>query len=159
MVWPSGKVMVSSRLRPRLTDQLVHNEGGSAVPRINIRYDSGLVDGKRLAGTMQDLAEMGARHYFTTPDQVVVELFEQSQFTIGHRTIDIEINALPDREGRRAPEIERFALDMTNYFAKWMHSNGVDGTVGVETRIFATGAFAWTTAGSEAVLSHSSLQP
>ena len=127
------------------------------MPRINIRYDSTSVDARLLASTMDDLAEMGARHYFTTPERVVVELFEQSRYSLGHRTIDIEINALPDREGRRAQEIERFALDMTDFFATWMAENHVEGSVGAETRIFATGAFASTTSGGKAVISHSSL--
>jgi hypothetical protein len=126
------------------------------MPRINIRYDASVVEGSRLASTMSDLAEMGGKHYFTTPEKVVVELFEQGA-SIGHRTIDIEINALPDLEGKRAQEIERFALDMVDYFSAWMATNGVAGGVGAETRIFATGAFASATAGGEAAIGHSSL--
>ena len=127
------------------------------MPRINIRYDPKAVEGRQLAETMDQLARMGAKHYFTTPEKVVVELYEQNPFSLGHRTIDIEINALPDREGRRAREIERFALDMTDFFSAWMKENDVRGTVGAETRIFATGAFASTHAGGTAMLSHSAL--
>jgi hypothetical protein len=46
---------------------------------------------------------------------VVVELFEQSPYTLGHRTLDVEINALPDPEGRREGHIESFALEMVNF--------------------------------------------
>src|SRR4051794_14498671 len=102
------------------------------MPRINIRYDSSLVDGAELATLMIELAEMGARQYFTTPEKVVVELFEQSLHTLGHRTLDVEINALPDPEGRRAGQIESFALEMVDFLADWLHKQGVDGTVGAE---------------------------
>lgn len=127
------------------------------MPRINIRYDSSLVDGAELATVMVELAEMGARQYFTTPEKVVVELFEQSTYTLGHRTLDVEINALPDPEGRRAGQIESFALEMVGFLAEWLQSHGVDGTVGAETRLFASGAFVWAPSGGEAELTHSSL--
>lgn len=127
------------------------------MPRINIRYDSTLVDGADLARLMGDLAEMGARQYFTTPEKVVVELFEQSQYTIGHRTLDVEINALPDPEGRRTGQIESFALEMVDMLAEWLDQRGIDGNVGAETRLFAAGAFAWAPRGGTAEITHSSL--
>jgi hypothetical protein len=126
------------------------------MPRIDIRYDSSLVDGAELATLMIELAEMGARQYFTTPEKVVVELFEQSPYTLGHRTLDVEINALPDPEGRRAGQIESFVLEMVDFLADWLQKQGVDGTVGAETRLFASGAFAWAPSGGEADLTHSS---
>jgi hypothetical protein len=126
------------------------------MPRINIRYDSSLVDGADLATLMAELAEMGARQYFTTPEKVVVELFEQSPYTLGHRTLDVEINALPDPEGSREGQIESFALEMVNFLAKWLQEQGVAGNVGAETRLFASGAFAWAPSGGEAELTHSS---
>lgn len=126
------------------------------MPRINIRYDSSLVDGADLATLMGELAEMGARQYFTTPEKVVVELFEQSPYTVGHRTLDVEINALPDPEGRRAGRIESFALEMVDFLAEWLQERGVDGNVGAETRLFASGAFAWAPSGGKADLTHSS---
>lgn len=126
------------------------------MPRINIRYDSKLVDGAELATLMVELTEMGARQYFTTPEKVVVELFEQSPYTLGHRTLDVEINALPDPEGRRAGRIESFALEMANFLAGWLQKQGIEGNVGAETRIFASGAFAWAPSGGAADLTHSS---
>ncbi|MFY9931323.1 MAG: hypothetical protein WAK82_25325 [Streptosporangiaceae bacterium] len=126
------------------------------MPRINIRYDKSLIDGADLATLMAELAGMGARQYFTTPEKVVVELFEQSPYTLGHRTLDVEINALPDPEGRREGQIESFALEMVNFLAKWLQKQGVDGNVGAETRLFASGAFAWAPSGGEAELTHSS---
>jgi hypothetical protein len=127
------------------------------MPRIDIRYDSSLVDGADLATLMAELAEMGARQYFTTPEKVVVELFEQSPYSLGHRTLDVEINALPDPEGRRAGRIESFALEMVGFLADWLQKQGVDGTVGAETRLFASGAFAWAPSGGDADLTHSSV--
>jgi hypothetical protein len=127
------------------------------MPRINIRYDSSLVDGAELATLMVELAEMGARQYFTTPEKVVVELFEQSPHTLGHRTLDVEINALPDPEGRRVGRIESFAMEMVNFLAGWLQEKGIDGNVGAETRLFASGAFAWAPSGGEADLTHSSV--
>jgi hypothetical protein len=129
------------------------------MPRIDIRYDSSLVDGAELATLMIELAEMGARQYFTTPEKVVVELFEQSPYTLGHRTLDVEINALPDPEGRRAGQIESFVLEMVDFLADWLQKQGVDGTVGAETRLFASGAFAWAPSGGDADLTHSSARP
>jgi hypothetical protein len=126
------------------------------MPRINIRYDSTLVDGAELATLMVELADMGARQYFTTPEKVVVELFEQSTHTLGHRTLDVEINALPDPEGRRVGRIESFALEMVNFLAGWLQEKGIDGNVGAETRLFAAGAFAWAPSGGAADLTHSS---
>src|ERR1700749_1341475 len=126
------------------------------MARINIRYDSKLVDGAELATLMAELAGMGARQYFTTPEKVVIELFEQSPHTLGHRTLDVEINALPDPEGRRAGRIEPFALEMGNFLAGWLRSHGIDGNVGAEPRLFAAGAFAWAPSGGEADLTHSS---
>src|ERR1700759_1881832 len=127
------------------------------MPRINIRYDSSLVDGAALATLMAELAEMGARQYFTTPEKVVVELFEQSPYTLGHRTLDVEINALPDPEGRREGQIESFALEMVNFLAKWLQKQGVDGNVGAKTRLFGSGALGGGPSGGEAHLTHSSV--
>jgi hypothetical protein len=134
------------------------NDKETHVPRINIRYDSSLVDGADLATLMAELAEMGARQYFTTPEKVIVELFEQSPYTLNHRTLDVEINALPDPEGRRDGQIESFALEMVNFLAKWLQKQDADGDVGAETRLFASGAFAWAPAGGEAEVTHSSLK-
>ena len=47
---------------------------------------------------MPALAEIGAEQYDTTPEKVVVELFAQGEFCLNHRTLDVEVNALPDRE-------------------------------------------------------------
>jgi hypothetical protein len=126
------------------------------MPRIDIRYDSSRVDGADLAPLMAELADMGARQYFTTPDKVIVELFEQSPYTLHHRTLDVEINALPDPEGRRVGQIESFALEMVSFLAKWLQKQGVDGDVGAETRLFASGAYAWAPGGGEAEVTHSS---
>lgn len=129
------------------------------MPRINIRYDASRVAGADLATLMPELARMGARQYFTTPEKVVVELFEQSPHTLGHRTLDVEINALPDPEGRRVERIESFALEMVELLAGWLQQQGVEGTVGAETRLFASGAFAWAPPGGAAELTHSSARP
>jgi hypothetical protein len=127
------------------------------MPRINIRYDSSLIGDAELATVMAELADMGARQYFTTSEKVVVELFEQSPYSIGHRTLDVEINALPDREGRREGQIESFALEMVNFLAGWLQQREIDGNVGAETRLFASGAFAWAPSGGKAEVTHSSL--
>src|SRR3954464_11855638 len=102
------------------------------MPRIDIRYDSSLVDGADLATLMAELADMGARQYFTTPEKVVVELFEQSPYTVGHRTLDVEINALPDPEGRRADQIESFALETVDFLVAWLDERSIEGDVGAE---------------------------
>lgn len=126
------------------------------MPRIHIRYDAEIVDPAELAAIMPDLAEMGARQYFTTADKVVVELFEQNRHSLGHRTLDVEIEALPDPEGRREGRIETFALEMVTALLRWLDQHGLQGTVGAETRIFASGAFAWAPTGGTAEVTHSS---
>src|SRR3978361_365961 len=76
-IWPQA-----SRRSVRRRNQFPDDEE-TRMPRIDIRYDSSLVDGAKLATLMVELAEMGARQYFTTPEKVVVELFEQSPYTLG----------------------------------------------------------------------------
>ena len=66
------------------------------------------------------------------------------------------VDALPDPEGRRVGQIESFALEMVNFLAKWLQKQGVDGDVGAETRLFASGAYAWAPGGGDAEVTHSS---
>ncbi len=126
------------------------------MPRINIRYDGARVRSADLALLMPKLAEIGAEQYFTTPDKVVVELFEQSPHCLNHRTLDVEVNALPDPDGRREGRIETFALALTEFLLAWLSHHDPDGSVGVETRLFAAGAFAWAPVGESAKVTHSS---
>ena len=126
------------------------------MPRINIRYDASKVRASELALLMPKLTEIGAEQYFTTPEKVVVELFEQSPCSLNHRTLDVEVNALPDPEHKREGRIEAFALVLTEFLLEWMSQQNIVGTVGVETRIFASGAFAWAPVGQSAKVTHSS---
>jgi hypothetical protein len=126
------------------------------VPRINIRYDASVVRASELASVMPALAEIGAEQYYTTPEKVVVELFAQSEFCLNHRTLDVEVNALADPEGRREGRIESFALVLSDFLLDWMAKQGIAGAVGVETRLFASGAFAWAPVGERSRVTHSS---
>jgi hypothetical protein len=126
------------------------------MPRINVRYDASVVRASELASLMPALADIGAEQYDTTPDKVVVELFAQSEFCLNHRTLDVEVSALPDPEGRREARIETFALALSDFLLDWMAKRNIAGAVGVETRLFASGAFAWAPVGQTSRVTHSS---
>ena len=125
------------------------------MPRINIRYDALVVRESDLASLMPALADIGAEQYFTTPEKVVVELFAQNT-CLNHRTLDVEVNALPDPEGRREGRVETFALELSDFLLDWMAKHDIAGAVGVETRLFASGAFAWAPVGEKSKITHSS---
>lgn len=125
------------------------------MPRINIRYDASAVRASELASLMPALADIGAEQYFTTPEKVIVELFAQNE-CLNHRTLDVEVNALPDPEGRREGRIETFALVLSDFLLDWMAKHNIAGGVGVETRLFASGAFAWAPVGQKSKITHSS---
>ena len=102
------------------------------MPRINVRYDASVVRASELASLMPALADIGAEQYDTTPDKVVVELFAQGEFCLNHRTLDVEVSALPDPEGRREARIETFALALSDFLLDWMAKHNIAGAVGVE---------------------------
>ena len=82
------------------------------MPRINIRYDASIVDAAEPRHTHARAGRAGRPAVLHDAEKVVVELFEQSRYSLGHRTLDVEISALPDPEGRRDGRIETFALEM-----------------------------------------------
>ena len=126
------------------------------MPRINIRYEASVVAASELASLMPALADIGAEQYYTTPEKVIVELFAQSEFCLNHRTLDVEVSALPDPEGKREGRIESFALVLSDFLLDWMAKHDIAGAVGVETRLFACGAFAWAPVGQKSEITHSS---
>ena len=126
------------------------------MPRIYIRYEAAVVRASELASLMPALAEIGADQYYTTPEKVIVELFAQNEFCLNHRTIDVEVSALPDPEGKREGRIESFALVLSDFLLDWMAKQNIPGAVGVETRLFASGAFAWAPVNQKSQITHSS---
>ncbi|MEV5410544.1 hypothetical protein AB0K60_17090 [Thermopolyspora sp. NPDC052614] len=91
-----------------------------------------------LAGAVDSLIEIIAKHYSENPDYVSLEIVPQNAVTRNRKDVDLELDSAPDSEGHRARVAPRIAADLAAAVIEHLERRGHhDFEVSAWIRIFA----------------------
>jgi hypothetical protein len=112
------------------------------MPHVDIKYRTDLLTEDDLAGAVDQLIAVVAKHFQENPDFVSLEIKPQHAIVRNRKAVDIEIDSSPDPEGERARSAPVLARDLTEVLSSHLKGRGLhDLELSAWVRIFASGVY------------------
>ncbi len=111
------------------------------MPCVDVKFKENVVSAAQLYKAADQITEMVARYFYTTPDNVSVEVIPQTHWVKNRKDVDIEVKASPDPEGRRRQAVGTLANALADWLQEYLKGIGINCETSALVQILAEGKY------------------
>ncbi len=111
------------------------------MPCVEIKFKEDVVTAAHLYAAADRITEIVAHHFYTTPDNVSVDVMPQTRWVKNRKDVDIEVKASSDPEGRRREAVGTLAKALADWLQEYLKGIGINCATSALVQILAAGQY------------------
>lgn len=111
------------------------------MPCVEIKFKENVVTGAQLYQAADRIAEIVAHHFYTTPENVSVDVIPQSRWAKNRKDVDVEVKASADPEGRRRSRVGLLANALADWLQDYLNGLGISCETSALVQILTEGKY------------------
>jgi phenylpyruvate tautomerase PptA (4-oxalocrotonate tautomerase family) len=119
------------------------------MPCVDVKFKEFVVTATQLYDAADQITEIVAHHFHTTPDNVSIDVIPQTRWVKNRKDVDIEVKASADPEGRRRQAIGSLANALADWLQEYLKGIGIKCETSALVQILADGRYEYRTPGSD----------